>query len=94
MQDAFDDPVGGQAVAVVQGGEGAGVEELIGKGDRLDPASEPGPGRRGGGGLEQATDDGLLEALIEGSYVQQAASTAGEKPVAKTAPNGGRALSD
>jgi hypothetical protein len=42
---------------------------------------------------EQATDDGLLEALIEGSYVQQAA-TAGEKPVAKTAPNGGRALSD
>jgi hypothetical protein len=43
---------------------------------------------------EQATDDGLLEALIEGSYVQQAASTAGEKPVAKTAPNGGRALGD
>lgn len=43
---------------------------------------------------EQATDDGLLEALIEGSYVQQAASTAGEKPVAKTAPNGGKALSD
>jgi len=43
---------------------------------------------------EQATDDGLLEALIEGSYVQQAASPAGEKPVAKTAPNGRRALSD
>ena len=41
---------------------------------------------------EQATDDGLLEALIEGSYVQQGASRAGEKPVAK--PNGGRALSD
>jgi hypothetical protein len=43
---------------------------------------------------EQATDDGLLEAVIEGSYVQQAISTAGEKPVAKTATNGGRALSD
>jgi hypothetical protein len=43
---------------------------------------------------EQATDDGLLEAVIEGSYVQQATSTAGEKPVAKTATNGGRALSD
>jgi antitoxin component of MazEF toxin-antitoxin module len=42
---------------------------------------------------EQATDDGLLEAVIEGSYVQQATSTAGEKPVAKTT-NGGRALSD
>ena len=43
---------------------------------------------------EQATDDGLLEAVIEGSYVQQTTSTAGEKPVAKTATNGGRALSD
>jgi hypothetical protein len=43
---------------------------------------------------EQATDDGLLEAVIEGSYVQQATSTASEKPVAKTATNGGRALSD
>jgi hypothetical protein len=43
---------------------------------------------------EQATDDGLLEALIEGLYVQQATSTAGEKPVAKTATNGGKALSD
>jgi hypothetical protein len=43
---------------------------------------------------EQATDDGLLEAVIEGSYVQQATSTAGEKPVAKTTTNGGRALSD
>ena len=42
---------------------------------------------------EQATDDGLLEAVIEGSYVQQATSTAGEKPVAKTT-TGGRALSD
>jgi hypothetical protein len=42
---------------------------------------------------EQATDDGLLEALIEGSYVQ-ATSTASEKPVAKTTTNGGRALSD
>jgi hypothetical protein len=40
---------------------------------------------------EQATDDGLLEAVIEGSYVQQSASPAGEKPVATTAPaTGGR----
>jgi hypothetical protein len=43
---------------------------------------------------EQATDDGLLEAVIEGSYVQQALGAGGEKPVAKTATNGGRALSD
>jgi hypothetical protein len=42
---------------------------------------------------EQATDDGLLEALIEGSYVQQGTTAAGDKPVAK-ATNGGRALSD
>jgi hypothetical protein len=43
---------------------------------------------------EQATDDGLLEAVIEGSYVQQAASAAGEKAVATTTTNGGRALGD
>jgi hypothetical protein len=43
---------------------------------------------------EQATEDGLLEALIEGSYVQQAASAAGEKSVAQATTNGGRALSD
>ena len=43
---------------------------------------------------EQATDDGLLEAVIEGSYVQQSASAAGEKSVAKATTNGGRALSD
>ena len=43
---------------------------------------------------EQATDDGLLEAVIEGSYVQQAASAAGEKAVATATTNGGRALSD
>jgi hypothetical protein len=43
---------------------------------------------------EQATDDGLLEALIEGSYVQQTTSGAGEKPVAKATTNGGRAVSD
>lgn len=40
---------------------------------------------------EQATDDGLLEAVIEGSYVQQSASPSGEKPVATTVPaTGGR----
>jgi hypothetical protein len=43
---------------------------------------------------EQATDDGLLEAVIEGSYVQQAANAAGEKSVAKATTNGGRGLSD
>jgi phosphoglycolate phosphatase-like HAD superfamily hydrolase len=43
---------------------------------------------------EQATEDGLLEALIEGSYVQQAASAADEKSVAQATTNGGRALSD
>ena len=43
---------------------------------------------------EQATDDGLLEAVIEGSYVQQAASAAGEKAVATATTNGGRAVSD
>jgi len=43
---------------------------------------------------EQATDDGLLEAVIEGSYVQQSASAAGEQAVAKATTNGGRALSD
>ena len=40
---------------------------------------------------EQATDDGLLEAVIEGSYVQPAGGAAGEKPVATAATNGGRA---
>lgn len=39
---------------------------------------------------EQATDDGLLEAVIEGSYVQPSVSPAGEKPVATTAPAIGR----
>jgi hypothetical protein len=43
---------------------------------------------------EQATDDGLLEAVIEGSYVQRATSAADEKPVAKATTNGGRAVSD
>jgi hypothetical protein len=42
---------------------------------------------------EQATDDGLFEALIEGSYVQQPGSAAsGEKAVATV--TGGRAASD
>ena len=43
---------------------------------------------------EQATDDGLLEAVIEGLYVQQATSASGEKPVTKATTNGGRVLSD
>jgi hypothetical protein len=44
---------------------------------------------------EQATDDGLLEALIEGSYAQQpAAAASSEKPAAPATTNGGRAASD
>lgn len=44
---------------------------------------------------EQATDDGLLEAVIEGSYAQQPGSAAStEKPVATATANGGRAASD
>ena len=43
---------------------------------------------------EQTTDDGLLEAVIEGSYVQQPSGAAGEKPLTATATNGGRAASD
>jgi hypothetical protein len=38
---------------------------------------------------EQATDDGLLEAVLEGLYVQQTGASAGEKPAA--APAGGAA---
>jgi hypothetical protein len=36
---------------------------------------------------EQATDDGLLEAVIEGVYVQPTSGTAGEKPVASAVAN-------
>ena len=43
---------------------------------------------------EQTTDDGLLEAVIEGLYVQQPVGAAGEKPLTATATNGGRAASD
>jgi hypothetical protein len=38
---------------------------------------------------EQATDDGLLEAVIEGVYVQQTGGAPGEKPVAAGAANPG-----
>jgi hypothetical protein len=43
---------------------------------------------------EQATDDGLLEAVIEGLYVQQTSGATGEKPVASAAATGGGAASD
>jgi hypothetical protein len=43
---------------------------------------------------EQATDDGLLEALVEGYYAQPAGGAADEKPVATASANGGRAASD
>jgi len=35
---------------------------------------------------EQATSDGLIEAIVEALYVQQPAPAAGEKPVASAAP--------
>jgi len=37
---------------------------------------------------EQATDDGLLEALVEGAYVQPQPGGAAEKPVAAAGPSG------
>jgi hypothetical protein len=40
---------------------------------------------------EQTTSDGLLEAVIEGLYVQQTGSAAGEKPVAATTARQGAA---
>jgi len=43
---------------------------------------------------EQATDDGLLEAVIEGYYALPAGGAASEKPVATASTNGGRAASD
>ena len=43
---------------------------------------------------EQATDDGLLEAVIEGLYVPQTGTTPGEKPVAAGAANRGGAASE
>jgi hypothetical protein len=43
---------------------------------------------------EQATDDGLLEAVIEGTYVQSPGGAASEKPVAVASTNGGRPASD
>jgi hypothetical protein len=43
---------------------------------------------------EQATDDGLLEAVIEGLYVQETSGATGEKPVASAAATGGGAASD
>lgn len=42
---------------------------------------------------EQATDDGLLEAVIEGRYLQQG-SAAGEKPVAAASTTPGGSASD
>jgi hypothetical protein len=43
---------------------------------------------------EQATDDGLLEAVIEGLYVQQTSNPSTEKPVAAAAANRPGATSD
>ena len=40
VQHPLDDPVGGQPVAVVQRGQGAGVEERVGQSHWLDPAAE------------------------------------------------------
>lgn len=43
---------------------------------------------------EQATDDGLLEAVIEGLYVPPTGTASGEKPVATGAANRGGAASE
>jgi hypothetical protein len=43
---------------------------------------------------EQATEDGLLEAVIEGVYVQHTGTTPGEKPVAAGTANRGGAASE
>jgi hypothetical protein len=43
---------------------------------------------------EQTTEDGLLEAVIEGRYLQQTGGAAGVKPVASAAAKGGGAASD
>jgi hypothetical protein len=43
---------------------------------------------------EQATEDGLLEAVIEGIYAPQTASAPGEKPVAAGTANHGGAASE
>ena len=43
---------------------------------------------------EQATDDGLLEAVIEGVYIPQTGSAPGEKPVAAGTANHGGAASE
>src|SRR3712207_4747631 len=58
--DAGDDGVGGQAVAVVQGGQGAGGEELVGQGDGHHAGAHTGEGQRRGDGLGQAADDGVV----------------------------------
>lgn len=43
---------------------------------------------------EQATDDGLLEAVIEGVYVPQTGTAPGEKPVATGVANRGGSASE
>ena len=43
---------------------------------------------------EQATDDGLLEAVIEGLYLPQTGTAPGQKPVAAGAVNRGGAASE
>ena len=43
---------------------------------------------------EQATDDGLLEAVIEGVYIPQTGSAPGEKPLAAGTANHGGAASE
>ena len=43
---------------------------------------------------EQATDDGLYEAVVEGVYVQQTGTAGGEKPVAAATANRGGVAGD
>src|SRR4051794_26195088 len=58
--DLGNDGVGGESVAVVQGGQCSGGEELVGQCDRDDALSSAGVGEGGGDGLGEAADDGVV----------------------------------
>ena len=51
-----DDAVDVEPVPLVQGGQGTGVQELVGQRDRQDLLVHSGENRCGGDGFEQATD--------------------------------------
>ena len=55
-----DDAVDVEPVPLVQGGQGAGVQERVGQRDGQDLLVHPGENRCGGDGFEQATGDGVV----------------------------------